>query len=265
MRKSLPSTIAITGASTGLGAALALEFAGPDRKLLLCARRSDLLSKVAETCRIRGADVETAIVDVRSQRQISDWLTQSDERQPIDLLIANAGMFGGHGVDGKMETAEEVSDILDTNLKGAICAASTLAERMRARRRGHIALISSLASFYPQADAPTYSASKAGLTAYGEALREFLAPDGVTVSLVHPGNIESVQTDVQRGRKPMMMSAETAAAQIKKGIDRRRSNINFPVLLHILVLLNRFLPWRLRALTNLSFRFHVVQQDPSEK
>ena len=265
MRKSLPTTIAITGASTGLGAALALEFAGPDRRLLLCARRSDLLSKVADTCRIRGADVETAVVDVRSQLQIIKWLTQGDERQPIDLLIVNAGMFGGHGDGGKMETASEVSDILDTNLRGAICAASTLAERMRARRSGHIVLISSLAAFYPQADAPAYSASKAGLTAYGEALREFLVPDGVTVSLVHPGNIESVQTDVQKGRKPMLMSASDAAAHIKKGIERRRGNINFPFLLHILVLLNRFLPWRLRALTNLSFRFYVVKQDTSEK
>ncbi len=257
MRKFSPSNIVITGASSGLGAALAKEFAGPDRRLFLCARRQDLLAQVAVTCRGNSADVETAQIDVRAHHDIVDWLIQIDERHAIDLLVVKAGMFGGHGPNGAMEHIDEIADILDTNLKGATCAAAAMAKRMRERQGGHIVLISSLSSFYPQADAPAYSASKAGLTAYGEALREFLSADGVRVSIVHPGNIKSAQTDVHKGWKPMLLSAEDAAARIRRGIEKGKANINFPFLLWALIWLNRFLPWQLRALTNKAFRFHV--------
>ncbi len=261
MPNTSPANIAITGASSGLGAALAKEFSGPGRQLFLCARRSDLMTEVANACRKRGATTETSSIDVRSRNEFTDWLTEIDARHAIDLLIVNAGVFGGHGPDGHLEENEEIADIIGTNLTGAILAATTMANKMRSRRRGHIVLISSLASFYPQADAPTYSASKAGLTAYGEALREFLQSDGVTVSIVHPGNIETAQTDVQQGRKPMLISADRAAAHIRRGVEKGKSNINFPYLLYVLVWMNRILPWKLRAQINKSFRFFVKNKE----
>jgi short-subunit dehydrogenase len=125
------------------------------------------------------------------------------------------------------------------------------------RRRCHIVLIVSLAALYPQADAPIYTASKAGLAAYGEAMRELLADDGIRVSLVFPGHIATDQTERQIGRLPLMLSAVAAARLIKADLDRGRDAIVFPRRLYWMIRAGNLLPARLRYPTNRPFRFHV--------
>ncbi len=255
-------SVVITGASAGLGASLAVAYAEPGRVLGIVARRSDALERVAALCRARGAEVVSGVLDVTEGAELEAWLRIFDAGHPLDLVIANAGLFGGIGADGLLEAEAEVAALLAVNLKAAIVTANVAATLMRARRRGRIALITSLAARHPLADAPAYSASKAGLSAYGEALREWLADSGVGVSVVLPGHIDTAQTALQKGVLPDLMSPESAARVIKRGLDRGRSTIAFPVHLLWLIRLGRCVPWRVRAWFGRSLRF-TVDDPPS--
>lgn len=252
-----PRTIMITGAGSGLGAALALEYAAPGRNLVLAVRRPDRARAVERQCAALGATVVLKQLDICATERIEDWLDAVEQATPIDLLIANAGIFCGHGADGRMEAADEVARQIATNLTGTIATVSAVARRMKARRRGQIALVSSLAAIQPLADAPVYSATKAGLMAYGDALREYLAADRVTVSTILPGHIATGQTAVHAGRLVGVLSPERAARIIRTRLGRGRAVIAFPLALQVLVRLGRLLPWRVRAWGNRPFRFHV--------
>jgi len=252
-----PRVIAISGASSGLGAALAREYAAPGKILALAARRIDRLRQLAHECEKRGASVLCRQVDVRDFRQITRWVEETEQSTPVDLMIANAGVFSGHGPEGQMESIPELVRLVETNLAGAIATFGAMAEHMRKRRHGHIAIISSLAAIQPLADAPVYSATKAGVMAYGEAMREYLADDNIAVSIVLPGHMKTAQTTVHAGVLAGIISSGKAAAIIRKRLDRGQSYIAFPHSMHILVRLGRLLPWPLRAWTNRPFRFHV--------
>src|SRR5262249_50095998 len=130
---------------------------------------------------------------------------------------------------------------------------------MRARQRGRVAIVGSLAALHPLADAPAYSASKAGVMAYGEALREWLAPDHIAVSLIYPGHIKTAQVEHHVGALPRIVSPETAARIIKRGLDRGRASIAFPKALLWLIRAGRFVPWRMRALLGAGTRFYVAK------
>jgi short-subunit dehydrogenase len=249
-------SIVITGATRGLGRALALRYARAGVTLGLLGRDRQALYEVAEACRARGAIVETAPIDVRQSAALSEWMEAFDKTAPIDLLIVNAGVFSGHGRH-EPESAQEIRDIIGVNLEGALSTVGAALPLLRARKRGHIALIGSLAALYPLADAPAYSASKAGLMSYGEALREWLAADTIAVSLVYPGHIETAQVANHIGVLPLLMSAEQAAEIIVRGLDRRRPVIAFPRRLVWLIRLSRIIPWRWRVRFGSGARFYV--------
>ena len=254
---TLLKSIVITGASRGLGAALAAAYAEPGRVLGLTAFNAPSLADVARACEGQGATVRHAWVDAASAQDMRAFLRTIDSERPLDLVIVNAGRFSGNPTAGTLQPLQEGLDLLRSNLVGAISTVQAAVEVMRPRRRGHIVLIVSLAAFYPQADAPVYSASKAGLASYGEAMRELLADDGIRVSLVFPGHIATDQTRRQIGRLPLILSASEAARIIKAGLDRGRDTIIFPRRLYWMIRAGNLLPARLRYWTNRPFRFHV--------
>ena len=227
-----PQTVVITGASSGLGEALALAYATSGRTLLLIARNEDRLSAVAQRCRDQGASVETAVSDTTDAATIATVVTGFDAKSPIDLLIANAGIYLAHGPNGQMESTADIATQVSTNLIGTANVVHPTVQLMRARKRGHIAIVSSLAALQPLADAPGYSASKAGLLSYGEALQEFLIPDKIRVSMVYPGHIETAQVLGHVGNLPHIMKPTDAAARIKRGLDAGRTTIALS-LIHI--------------------------------
>ena len=255
-KTSQPSVL-ITGASAGLGEALARAYAAPGRVLLLIARNSGRLDAVAVACRALGATVVTGVIDVTDWQAMAACVRDFDAAHGLDLAIVNAGVFTGHGPDRLMETPAEIRALIGINLLGLAATVDAVLPGMRARHAGRIALIGSLAALQPQADAPAYSASKAGAMAYGEALREFLIPDTIDVSLVYPGHIKTAQADIQVGAMPGIVSADEAARLIKRGLDRGRTFIAFPKSLLWLIRLGRLAPWRLRAFGGQDFRFHV--------
>lgn len=258
---STPKSIVISGASAGLGAALAQAYAAPGRTLLLIARNAGRLEEVAARCRAAGAAVETALADTTDAAAIAVAVSAFDARAPIDLVIANAGIFTGHGPDRRMETAADVALQVTTNVIGTANLVQPAVDLTRRRKRGHVAIVSSLAALQPLADAPGYSASKAAVASYGEALQEFLIEDGILVSVIYPGHIKTQQTEIQVGNMPFMQSPAGAAAKIKRGLDAGKGYIVFPWQLHGLIMAGRQLHWRLRALAGKDFRFHIKRDD----
>ncbi|WP_296657798.1 SDR family oxidoreductase [Paraburkholderia sp.] len=228
MQHSSLSHVAITGASAGLGRALALAYAHPGMVLGLSGRDEARLAASAVDCRLRGATVVTATIDVRDAVAMQRWIETFDAVYPIDLLIANAGTASTLAHGGDWEARERTAVIVDTNFYGAIHAALPVIDRMRTRRSGHIVLISSIAALRGMAISPAYCASKAALKAWGDSVRPVLARDGIGLSVVLPGFVKTAMSDVFPGDKPFLWSAEKAARFIQHRLASRRAEIAFP-------------------------------------
>ncbi|MGE5768156.1 MAG: SDR family NAD(P)-dependent oxidoreductase, partial [Bacteroidota bacterium] len=184
------------------------------------------LEAVAEACRARGAVVATGQIDVREAEAFGDWLAGVDRDRPLDLVVANAGISAGTGRFG--ETAGQARDILAVNVDGVVNTVLAASALMRPRRRGQIAIMSSLASYRGFPGAPAYCASKAAVRVWGEALRGSLAPEGIAVSVVCPGFVKSRMTDANDFPMPLLMEADKAAGIIRRGLAANRARIVFP-------------------------------------
>jgi short-subunit dehydrogenase len=254
-------SVVITGASSGIGLALALRVAATGVAILLIGRDRPRLQHAAHLCRDQGAAAETAAIDVRDTEKLSQALSNFDAKCPVDLVIANAGVEGSLGPERTAEPLSNITAQLRINLEGAINTVTPLIEPMRMRGRGSIALIASLAGLAPLPDQPAYSASKAGLIGWGEALIPWLRPYGVSVSIVCPGFVATGMKDAYRGARPFEISAEQAAMKIMRGIERRRAMIAFPWPLVLLVRARSFVPAALsRAVAERWFRSRIETQ-----
>ncbi|MCA7998067.1 SDR family NAD(P)-dependent oxidoreductase [Burkholderia metallica] len=231
MVESTRRCIVITGGGAGIGRALALAYAAPGVTIGLVARNHKRLDSCAQACREKGAQVITGSIDVRAATALAHWLDAFDAANPIDLLIANAGVASTLAHADDWEGPDRTSAIVDTNFYGALNAALPVIERMRARRRGHIALISSIAALRGMAISPAYCASKAALKAWGDSVRPVLARDNIRMSIVLPGFVKTEMSDVFPGDKPFMWSAEKAASHIQGKLAAGRAEVAFPGML----------------------------------
>ncbi len=218
--------ILITGASSGIGAALAREYAQAGTILHLLGRNSERLQAVANDCRAKGAEVRTAKIDVTDKEAMRAYIEKADMQAPLDLVVANAGISAGTG--GTQEPPAQVDHIFDVNVHGVLNTVQPAAACMVARQHGHIAIISSLAGIRALPSCPAYSASKAAVRYCGDALRGALHRDGVMVSVVCPGYILTPMTAVNDFYMPLVMRAERAAAIIRCGLQRKKARIVFP-------------------------------------
>jgi len=229
-----PRSILITGASSGIGAALARGYAAPGVRLALGGRSLERLEAVASACREDGADVTMAVVDVTDAAAMRDWLEAADSARPLDLVIANAGISGGTGGNasddsgGGPESEAQVRRILSVNIDGVINTVMPILPRLAERGSGQIAVMSSLAGFRGYPGAPTYCASKAAVRVWTEGMRGALRPSGIAVSAICPGFVHSPMTDANDFPMPMRMPVDRAAALIIAGLARDRARIAFP-------------------------------------
>jgi short-subunit dehydrogenase len=240
-----PGTTLITGASSGIGTALAHAYAVPGRRLALTGRDADRLAAVAESCRRAGAEVETAVIDVRDADALASWIGAVFADAPLDLAIANAGISAGTGGGG--EGAEQSRRIFETNIQGVANTVHPAAARMAGQPardgwRGQIALMASLAAFRGFPGAPAYCASKAAVKVLGEGLRGDLGERGIAVNVICPGYVVSAMTDANDFHMPWLMGTADAARLIERGIARNRARIAFPRLLYFGVWLLAALP-----------------------
>jgi short-subunit dehydrogenase len=223
-----PETVLITGATGAIGSALALAYAAPGRVLVLHGRDAPRLDALARACEDRGARTETRAVDLRDTAALVAWLEGLASRRAVDLAIVNAGVMSSFHQESEGEGWQDIERVLDVNIRAALATVTALVPHMRRRGSGQIALMSSMSAYFGLPLAPAYSASKAALKAYGEALRGWLAPQHVQVNVVLPGFVKSPLTDRLSMPKPFLMSPEQAARRIQRGLARNQARICFP-------------------------------------
>jgi len=244
-----PTSVLITGGSSGIGAALARHYAGPGMTLALTGRDGTRPEGAAAQCRAAGAEVLTGLVDATDAAAMAAFIEAADRKAPLDLLIANAGVSGGTGSGD--ETAEQMRRITAINVDGVLRTVEPAAALMKARGRGQIGLMASLASFRGFPGAPAYCASKAWVRVWGEGLRGHLHGAGVGVTVICPGFVTSPMTQGNPYSMPFIWSAEKAARTIARGLARNKARIAFPWPLYWLLL---YLAWLPPWLTDRLFR-----------
>lgn len=233
-----PKHVLITGASQGLGRALALRYAQaePGRMLSLMGRDIARLEDTAAACRARGAQVVLAAIDVTDHHHMEDWITARDAETPIDLVIACAGLGGDRAVASMWgDSGQQARDLINTNTIGVINTVAPLQRAMVKRKAGHIAIIGSIQGGIGLPQAPAYSASKAALKIYADAMRRLLRPRGVRVTLVLPGFIDTAMSQSLNMPRPWCWSAEKAAKRVARDIARGASYSVFPWQLRLAV------------------------------
>jgi short-subunit dehydrogenase len=238
-------SILITGASSGIGRALALAYARPGIFLLLMGRDRERLAGTASAARDRGAEAATAQLDVRDQMAMAQWITDADKRRPIDLVIANAGITTGLRPGQLAEDPAAVRAIIAINLIGVLNTVEPLIAPMCERGRGQIAFIGSIAGIRGLPYSPAYCAAKAAVHAYSESLRGRLAARGVQVSLIIPGFVKTPLNDGIAAIKPLEISDAHAARIMRRGLEKGKPVIVFPKPLYLLAVLTRILPLRI--------------------
>ncbi len=238
-------TILITGASSGIGRALALAYAAPSVRLALIGRNAERLEETVAEAEAKGAQVVAARLDVRDRDAMQTWIAAQDAARPFDLAIANAGITTGLGSNGGKEDPEAVRALLATNLFGVLNTVEPLIGPMCARGRGQLAFVGSIAGLRGLPFSPAYCASKAAVHAYAESLRGSLEGRGVVVSLVIPGFVKTPLNDAIKAAKPLEIDAAQAAKIIRRGLSRGKATIVFPLPLYLVARLARLLPPRL--------------------
>ncbi len=250
--------IVISGASRGLGAALALRFAAPGRRLLLLARSAAALEAVAASCRAQGAEALAVPLDITDAAEVAAALAAFEAGGPIDLVIANAGISAGTTPDGAPEDAAATARQVAVNLGGAINLVAPLLPGMLARRSGQIGLVASIAGFRGLPDLPGYCASKAGLIAWGEALRAAHRRRGLRVSVITPGFFDSEMGDRFLGQRPFRLTLEAATTRIHAGLLRGDASIAFPWPMVLVLKLLSVLPARVSDAAVRLMRIRIV-------
>jgi short-subunit dehydrogenase len=240
------SSIVITGASSGIGEALALDYARPGAALALTGRDAGRLEAVAAACRAKGAVVVAGTIDVADRAALAAWLTGFDDSHPVDLVIANAGI----SIDKDNSSLDDFALIRKTfavNVDGVFNTVEPLMTRLMARRHGQIAIVSSLASFIGLPYSASYNASKAAVRVWGESIRYVLKKSGIGVSVVCPGFVVSRITANAPFPMPFLMSAERASGIIRRGLARNHARIAFPIGTKAAVWFGQALPGRWAA------------------
>ena len=218
-------TILITGASSGIGAALARAYAANGVTLLLWGRDEMRLETIAAECRGRGALVTTQMFDLRDVAGFAGLLAVAPA---LDIAIFNAGLGGSAPADVFAETPEAAQALAEVNFTAPVVGANVIAGAMAARGRGHNVLVGSITESFPLPMAPTYAATKAGLKMFAEALGLRMARHGVKVTLVSPGFIDTPMSRQVVEPKPFLMTADAAAAIIVRKIDAGARTIVVP-------------------------------------
>ncbi len=242
--------IVITGASSGIGEALAYQYAQEGHHLILTGRNEERLNKVTTQAKNLGATVISKIIDVCERDILKQWLESIDNETPIDLLIANAGISGGTAALSEESFMAQMRLIYDVNIIGVLNTLDPIVTAMMKRKTGQIALMSSMASYAPWPGAPAYASSKTTMRFLGYSLRGALKPYGIKVNVICPGFIDSRITAKNNFPMPFFKSASYAAQKIATGVARNKMTIAFPFPMFLLSVVMGMLPAKLSVFIN---------------
>lgn len=236
-----PGVAVITGASSGIGRALAVALAAHGTRVGVTARRADRLDALVTEVRGKGGVIESAACDVADRAATLAAIRGLAEKLgPVDLLVANAGMGQTAGADPMNIPVFE--DMVKINLLGVAYSFEAVMESMLARKTGHLVAISSMAAYKGLPGSAGYCATKAAVMAYCEGLRIELHGRGVAVTCVCPGFVHSEMTAGKAHPMPFVMDADAAARRILGALPRRPKVYNFPRRMMWLMRATRWLP-----------------------
>ena len=231
----------VTGASSGIGLALARQLAREGTKVGLVARRGELLGSLANEIRTAGGTALPLPTDVRDRMAVHAAVSTTEQQLgPIDLMIGNAGV--GHAIPAEEFDAAIFEDTMRTNLMGVVYAVEAVLPSMLSRHAGAIVGLSSLAAYRSFPQTYPYCASKAALNSFLEGLRAEIGPRGVRVTTVCPGFVRTPMTAKNRGAMPFLLEPDEAARRILRVTKAGRRVYNFPLPMAALMKLVHWLP-----------------------
>ena len=244
----------VTGASSGIGRALAVELGKRGARLGLLARREEELLKTAEAVERADGRALAVAADVRDAEAVRAAVERVRGLWGrVDVLIANAGMATVRGATELR--ADEAGDLITVNVIGVVNSVAAVLPDMIRRKSGHLVAISSLAAYRGLPKSAAYSASKAAVSTFFESLRVDLRRSGIDVTVIHPGFIRTPLT-AQRKKLPFLLEVDDAACRIIRAVERRARTYAFPWQLAAVVRVIKHLPGRLydRFASNTTFR-----------
>lgn len=220
-------TILITGASSGIGRAIASKLSGENVNLILTARRINLLEEIKEEDKTKKCSYLLLQCNVSNKNDVAAAYTEiKDKFGSVDLAILNAG--AGHYMNVRNYNSQFAEKIYSTNLLGMIYWIEQFLPDFLERKSGIIAGVSSLADNRGYSGSSFYTSSKAAVTNYLEGLRVELNPYGVKVITIRPGFVETPMTSGNKFKMPFLMTAEKTADIIIDGIKKEKRVIQFP-------------------------------------
>lgn len=222
-----PGCIWITGASSGIGQALARRLGRDGETVAISARNGDALEAMAEEGLGTGLALRPFPLDVTDEAAVARAVDDIESSLgPIRLAVLNAGTH--RPVTSRRFDTAAFRALWEVNVMGVVHGFAALLPRMQARRRGHLAVVGSVAGYRGLPTAAAYGASKAALINLCESMRFDLARDGIDLSIINPGFVRTPLTDANPFRMPYLMSAEAAAEHIRTGLRARKYEIAFP-------------------------------------
>jgi short-subunit dehydrogenase len=219
--------VLVTGASSGIGRALAVELGRRGAILGLLARRTEVLREIVrevEAAGCRALAFPADVKDARAVRAAADEVREQFGR--VDVLVANAGI--GVTTDARDLQPEEVADVIGVNVLGAVNSVAAVLSEMVKQKSGQLVVISSLAAYRGLPKSAAYCASKAAVSAFFESLRVDLHGSGVDVTIIHPGFIKTPLTAGREAQMPYLMELDDAVKKIIRAIEKRRKSYAFP-------------------------------------
>jgi short-subunit dehydrogenase len=233
--------VLITGASSGIGRALAVAWARKGARVALLARRAEALEEVANAVEAAGGRAFAVAADVRKSEAVRAAVELVErEWGRVDVLVANAGV--GEVTRAHEFPVEKAREVFETNVLGAMNAVAAVLPGMLARRAGHLVAVSSLAAYRGLPGSGAYCASKAALSTFFESLRVELRGRGVAVTTIHPGFVRTPMTAGRDQPMPFIVEAERAAELMLRAVEARRRTYAFPWQLAWIARLSRHLP-----------------------
>ena len=235
--------ILITGASSGIGAQLARQYATAENELILLARREDKLFALRSELFESAKSVEVVVADVT---EFDELQKKIDSIGSVDMVILNAGISIGHSLE--ITPIRDFKNLYDVNLFANHAILEILLPKLQEQKSGKIVFISSLASLISMPSSKAYSSSKRALNAYAESIRFKYKKDGIKVINILPGFIKSELTDKNDFKMPFLLSTKDGVKRIKKAIEKEKRIYAFPLRFYLIISLLNLLPHFLREM-----------------
>jgi len=237
----------IAGASTGIGAALAKQYAQAGHTVFASARSEDKLIALSLLTRHGDGDGDGEIIslpcDVTDDDSVLSAVRTIQSKGPIDLALLNAGYY--EPIELENLTLEHFTKTYDVNLIGVVRCLLPVLDTMRSQKQGQIAIVSSVSGYSGLPRAAAYGSSKAALINLAESLQPECKAAGIDIRLISPGFVKSPLTDKNSFPMPFIIEAEDAASRIIKGLASESFETHFPKRFTLCLKLLQLLPYRL--------------------